>query len=89
MAKIKNSDFIKKVVRCKDCIHRRTDNCPMLEDYYNVSYQEWEQVDETEDEGFCHLGERDEEAEEADIRHNEYNNFLTSIMSDVYHNLNG
>ena len=44
--------------------------------------------DMTDDEGFCHLGERDEEAEEAEIRHNEYNNFLTSIMKEVYDKLN-
>lgn len=86
---MKNSDFIKLVVRCRNCIHRGTDVCPMLEDYYNIGFQEWEQIDKTEDEGFCHLGERDEEAEEAELRHNEYNNFLTSIMEDVYRKMNG
>lgn len=45
--------------------------------------------DMTDDEGFCHLGERDEETEEAEFRHNEYNNFLTSIMEDVYKKMNG
>lgn len=85
---MKNSDFIKLVVRCRNCIYRKTASCPMFEDYYNIEDNEWEGTDKTEDEGFCHLGERDEEAEEAELRHNEYNNFLTSIMEDVYHNLN-
>ena len=85
---MKNSDFIKLVVRCRNCIHRKTDNCPMFYDHYNVAYCEWEQEDKTDDEGFCHLGERDEEAQEAELRHNDYNNFLTSIMEEVYDKLN-
>ena len=84
---MKNSDFIKLVVRCRNCIYRKTASCPMFEEYYSAN-GEWEETDKTEDEGFCHLGERDEEAEEAEIRHNEYNNFLTSIMEEVYNNFN-
>ena len=54
---MKNSDFIKLVIRCRDCIHRGTDNCPMTEDYYNVGFQEWELIDKT-DEMFCSEGEK-------------------------------
>lgn len=82
---MKNSDFIKLVVRCRNCIHRGTWECPMNQ--YDYSLDEY--YDMTDDEGFCHLGERDEEAEEAEIRHSEYNNFLTSIMEDVYRKMNG
>ena len=55
------------VVRCKDCKHRQTDECPMY-------YEEWYEIDEgdgyadtdfiihdyTRDDGFCHHGERRE-----------------------------
>lgn len=81
---MKNSDFIKLVVRCRDCIHRRDWECPMIHYHADIDGH----YDMTDDEGFCHLGERDEEAEEAEIRHNEYNNFLTSIMKEVYDKLN-
>ena len=75
---MKNRDFIKLVVRCRNCIHRGTWRCPMNQ--YNADFDEY--YDLTDDEGFCHLGEREEETEEAEIRHNEYNNFLTSIMNE-------
>ena len=81
---MKNSDFIERIIRCRNCIHRGT--WKSLMNQYNPDLDEY--YDMTDDEGFCHLGERDEEAEEAELRHNEYNNFLTSIMTDVYHNLN-
>ena len=79
---MKNSDFIKLAVRCRNCIHRGTDVCPMLEDYYNIGFQEWEQIDKTEDEGFCHLGERD--TDEETLQQEERNNFLTSVMQDIH-----
>lgn len=79
---MKNSDFIKLVVRCRNCIHRKTDNCPMFYDHYNVAYCEWEQEDKTDDEGFCHLGERD--TNEETLQQEERNNFLTSVMQDVH-----
>jgi hypothetical protein len=79
---MKNSDFIKLVVRCRNCIHRGTDVCPMLEDYYNIGFQEWEQIDKTEDEGFCHLGERD--TNEETLQQEERNNFLTSVMQNIH-----
>ena len=81
---MKNSDFITLVIRCHNCIHRGTWKCPMNQ--YNPDLDEY--YDMTDDEGFCHLGERDEEIEEAELRHNEYNNFLTSIMEDVYRKMN-
>lgn len=81
---MKNSDFIKLVVHCRNCIHRETWECPMFQYHADIDGY----YDMTDDEGFCHLGERDDEVEEAEIRHNEYNNFLTSIMEEVYHNFN-
>lgn len=56
---MKNSDFIKLVIRYRECIHRGTDNCPMVEDYYNVGFQDWELIDKTKDEMFCSEGERE------------------------------
>ena len=58
---MKNSDFIKLVIHCRDCIHRGTDNCPMIEDYYNVGFQEWELIDKTKDEMFCSEGEKNDD----------------------------
>ena len=49
---MRNADFIKLVIRCKDCIHRNTFCCPMFFfDSFDVAY------DKTEDEGFCWEGE--------------------------------
>lgn len=53
---MKNSDFIRNVIRCKDCIHRKTWKCPMNQ--YNPDFDEY--YDMTDDEGFCHLGEKDD-----------------------------
>lgn len=55
------------VIRCKDCKHRGTDDCPM----YFEEQVEWEEDggyiecdtiyhDYTEDDGFCDRGERKE-----------------------------
>ena len=57
---MKNRDFIKLVIHCRDCIHRGTDNCPMVEDYYNIGFQEWELIDKTKDEMFCSEGEKND-----------------------------
>lgn len=38
--------------------------------------------DMTEDDGFCHLGERD--TDEETLQQEERNNFLTSVMQDVH-----
>lgn len=49
------------VVRCKECIHRGTDNCPMIqEDYYydEDDGSDYVMRDHTEDNGFCHKGAR-------------------------------
>ena len=58
---------LNKLVRCKDCKHRGTDECPM---YYeeNVVWQndelmpEWDVIkhDFTKDDGYCDRGERSE-----------------------------
>ena len=56
-----------ELVRCKDCVYRQTDECPMY-------YEEWYEIDEgdgyadtdfiihdvSKDNGFCHNGERRE-----------------------------
>ena len=78
---MKNSDFIKLVVRCRNCIYRKTASCPMFEEYY-TAVGEWEETDKTEDEGFCHRGERD--TNEETLQQEERNNFLTSVMQDVH-----
>lgn len=48
-----------EVVRCKDCKHRQTDECPMLhdDDYYDED-DGWDSItfDYTKDDGFCHKG---------------------------------
>ena len=59
------------VVRCVDCKHRYTFVCPM---YHTETYigdldgfDDDYEVDRTDDDGFCHLGERlDGEEDEAD-----------------------
>ena len=79
---MKNRDFIKLVVRCRNCIYRKTASCPMFEEYYNTVDGEWEETDKTEDEGFCHLGERD--TNEETLQREERNNFLTSVMQDIH-----
>jgi len=53
---MKNSDFIRNVIRCKDCIYRGTWHCLM--NHYNPDFDEY--YDMTEDEGFCHLGEKND-----------------------------
>ena len=53
---MKNNDFIKLVVRCYNCIHRKTWKCPMNQ--YNPDFDEY--YDMTEDKGFCHLGEKND-----------------------------
>lgn len=46
-----------EVVRCRDCKHRGDpDVCPMLDEvYYGF---ETERYDATDDDGFCHMGEK-------------------------------
>lgn len=63
-----------ELVRCKDCIHRQTDKCPMY-------HEEWHTVDKgdgywdddlvifdwTIDDGYCHLGDTEKgESHETD-----------------------
>lgn len=47
------------VVRCRDCIHRGYDACPMCHDEYYFDEDDgadyWT-VDNTDDDGFCHKG---------------------------------
>lgn len=47
------------VVRCRDCIHRGYDACPMCHDECGYDeddgYDYWT-VDNTTDDGFCHMG---------------------------------
>lgn len=54
-----------KIVRCKDCIHRKTEKCPMYyEDLIEWDDDGWLELDtiiddRTEDNGFCNHGERE------------------------------
>lgn len=49
------------VVRCRECIHRGTYECPTTqEDYYydDDDGSDYVMRDYTEDDGFCHKGEK-------------------------------
>ena len=54
------------VVRCRECIHRYTENCPMFfhASYWHESYEEYvdDDTDHTEDDYFCPEGKRKEGA---------------------------
>ena len=54
------------VVRCRDCIHRYTENCPMFfhASYWHEGYEEHvdDDTDHTEDDYFCPEGKRKEGA---------------------------
>ena len=55
------------VVRCWECKHRYTENCPMYfhDSYWHEGYEEYvdDYTDHTEDDYFCPKGERKEGAE--------------------------
>ena len=60
-----------EVVRCKDCIHRQTDKCPMYhEEWYTIDEgdgyfsDDWDVYDYTVDDGYCHLGDTEVEQTE-------------------------
>lgn len=49
------------VVRCKDCWKRGGYHCPMFYEElmsYDEDRSEWLEHDQTENDGFCHLGAR-------------------------------
>ena len=49
------------VVRCKDCVKRKTDNCPMYHEEFEAfdSYDgSWIGYDKTTDNGFCQCGKK-------------------------------
>ena len=54
------------VVRCRECIHRYTENCPMFfhDSYWHEGYEEYvdDDTDHTEDDYFCPEGKRKEGA---------------------------
>ena len=54
------------VVRCRECIHRYTENCPMFfhASYWHEGYEESvdDDTDHTEDDYFCPEGKRKEGA---------------------------
>ena len=54
------------VVRCRECIHRYTENCPMFfhASYWHEGYEEYvdDDTDHTEDDYFCPEGKRKEGA---------------------------
>ena len=55
------------VVRCRECIHRYTEDCPMYfhSSYWHEGYEEYvdDDTDHTEDDYFCQEGERKEGAD--------------------------
>ena len=55
------------VVRCRECKHRYTENCPMYfhDSYWHEGYEEYvdDDTDHTEDDYFCPKGERKEGAD--------------------------
>ena len=55
------------VVRCWECKHRYTENCPMYfhDSYWHEGYEEYvdDDTDHTENDYFCPKGERKEGAE--------------------------
>lgn len=65
---ISNSPTINAVpvVRCRECIHRYTENCPMFfhASYWHEGYEEYvdDDTDHTEDDYFCPEGKRKEGA---------------------------
>ena len=54
------------VVRCRECKHRYTENCPMFfhASYWHEGYEEYvdDNTDHTEDDYFCPEGKRKEGA---------------------------
>ena len=54
---MRNKDFVKSVVHCKECIHRGTDDCPMFLEYYDRYYEIFDSKDNTFDHMFCSEGE--------------------------------
>jgi len=57
----------KPVVRCKECKHRYDFNCPMYyEEWFTIDEgdgyydSDFHVIDETQDDGFCYQGEREE-----------------------------
>ena len=55
------------VVRCRECKHRYTEDCPMYfhSSYWHEGYEEYvdDDTDHTEDDYFCQEGERKEGAD--------------------------
>ena len=55
------------VVRCRECKHRSTEDCPMYfhSSYWHEGYEEYvdDDTDHTEDDYFCQEGERKEGAD--------------------------
>ncbi len=56
-----------EVVRCRECKHRYTEDCPMYfhASYWHEGYEEYvdDDTDHTEDDYFCQEGEREEGAD--------------------------
>lgn len=50
------------VVRCRECVLRGSDYCPMCHDEYTYDEDDggdYYTVDNTDDDGFCHKGKRE------------------------------
>jgi hypothetical protein len=64
---LKEVKEIMSVVRCKDCMHRHEDECPMYhEEWFTIDEgdgyvdDDYNVIDKTNDDGFCQYGERRE-----------------------------
>ena len=58
---MKNSDLSNpNIIYCRSCIHRQTENCPLLErieTYSDDTGFDYYFIDHAKDNGFCWLGE--------------------------------
>ena len=64
---VKSPLDVEVVVRCRECKHRSTEDCPMYfhSSYWHEGYEEYvdDDTDHTEDDYFCQEGERKEGAD--------------------------
>lgn len=58
---MKNDNLIETIVRCKECVLRKTFECPMFSADYNNYYEKIIEKDMTWENGFCHYGVRESE----------------------------
>ena len=54
---------LEEVVRCEHCRHRKKPECPMCDYVRMMSGTQFRVIDRAEDNGFCHMGERKDDAD--------------------------